>query len=270
MKNKPKKRIITIIFLIIGIGLLIYVSINLYNWYKDYKNITDINKDNENTNISDINNGNNTQDEDKIDPNDPYWKYINIPLMQVDFNELKQKNSDTVAWLKVDNTNINYPVVRSKNNSYYLNHSYNKKYNSAGWIFMDYKNNSKDFDKNSVIYGHARRDKTMFGTLRKTVTKSWYKDTNNHIIKISTPYEDTLWQVFSTYTIKKESYYLTTSFPDKNIFNEWANTMLKRSVHNFNTTINENDKVLTLSSCYTSYDSERIVLHAKLIKSNPR
>ena len=54
--------------------------------------------------------------------------------------KLKQENSDTVAWLKVENTNIEIPVVQAKDNSYYLTHNFNKKYNVAGWVFADYKN----------------------------------------------------------------------------------------------------------------------------------
>ena len=62
---------------------------------------------------------------------------INNPNLN---EKLKQENSDTVAWLKVENTNIEIPVVQAKDNSYYLTHNFNKKYNVAGWVFADYKN----------------------------------------------------------------------------------------------------------------------------------
>ena len=79
-------------------------------------------------------------------------------LVNVNFDELKKKNSDTVGWIKVDNTNINYPVVKCSNNDFYLNHGFDEKWNDAGWIFMDYRNNPVNFDKNTVIYGHSRID----------------------------------------------------------------------------------------------------------------
>ena len=49
---------------------------------------------------------------------------------------------------------INYPFVQTSDNDYYLNHSFNKKYNDAGWVFMDYRNNASNFDKNTILYAH--------------------------------------------------------------------------------------------------------------------
>ena len=77
---------------------------------------------------------------------------------------------------------------------------------------MDYRNNAVDFDKNTIIYGHSRYDMSMFGTLRNVVKKSWFDNKDNHLIKLSTPTENTMWQVFSTYKIKAEDYYLQTDF----------------------------------------------------------
>ena len=66
----------------------------------------------------------------------------------IDFGELKKKNPDTVAWIKIENTNIEYPVVKAKDNDYYLNRSFDKKKNSAGWIFMDYRDKADGTDRN--------------------------------------------------------------------------------------------------------------------------
>ena len=81
---------------------------------------------------------------------------------KINFEELKQKNSDTIAWLKVENTSIEFPVVKTNNNSYYLTHNFNKESNKAGWIFADYKNKFDGTDKNIIIYGHNRIDDSMF------------------------------------------------------------------------------------------------------------
>ncbi len=115
-------------------------------------------------------------------------------LIDVDFSKLKEKNSDTIAWIKVNGTNINYPIVKTTDNDYYLNHSFDKTYNDAGWIFMDYRNTLNN-DKNTIIYGHGRLDKTMFGTLRNILKSSWLNNTNNYVIKMSNDKENTLWQV---------------------------------------------------------------------------
>lgn len=69
----------------------------------------------------------------------------------INFEELKAVNKETIGWLKVKGTNIEYAVVKTKNNSYYLNHNFEKEYNIAGWILADYKNNFNGKDKNSAI-----------------------------------------------------------------------------------------------------------------------
>ena len=71
-------------------------------------------------------------------------------MIDINFNELKNINNDVKGWIKVNGTNINYPFVQSKNNKYYLTHSFDKSYNSAGWLFLDYRNNNK----NTIIYAH--------------------------------------------------------------------------------------------------------------------
>lgn len=199
------------------------------------------------------------------DKDNDYWNYIKMDMLSVNFEELKKKNKDTVGWIKVEGTNINYPVVQTNNNDYYLNHSYDKTNNKAGWVFADYRNDLNTFDKNTIIYGHGRVDTTMFGSLKNILKSSWYNNKNNHIIKFSTPRENTLWQVFSVYTIEAESYYITTQFPSNNDFLDFANTLKKRSTVDFSAIPNANDKILTLSTCKDS-KGKRVVMHAKLIK----
>lgn len=182
---------------------------------------------------------------------------------KIDFDKLKTQNKDVKGWIQVNNTNINYPFVQYKDNDYYLTHSFDKKYTDAGWIFLDYRNNIDDFDRNTIIYGHARLDKTMFGTLKNVLKKDWYTNTDNQIIKLYTLNEYTEWQVFSVYHIETEDYYIRTEFTD-NEFNEFIKTLKKRSIYNFNVDLDINDKILTLSTCHLT--NEKIVLHAKLIK----
>ena len=85
------------------------------------------------------------------DKESDYYYYIKVPFMQVDFSKLKEKNSDTVGYIKVNNTNINYPVVYSGDNTYYLTHAFDKTKNSAGWVFLDYRNNLDDLSDKTEI-----------------------------------------------------------------------------------------------------------------------
>ena len=190
---------------------------------------------------------------------------------------VKEENSDTAENInppedKSDDyygTNVNYPIVQAKDNSFYLKHAFDKSKNSAGWVFADYRNNMVNFDKNTVIYGHSRSNQTVFGSLKKVLNKSWYGNKNNHIIKLSTPTENTLWQIVSIYTIKPESYYITTKFSDSQ-FKTFIKTIKDRSQIYFSGTLNENDKILTLSTCEDVAGTTRLVIHAKLIKLDKR
>ena len=209
----------------------------------------------------------NTNDIEKTNKNNKYYNYMKINLIDVDFSKLKNINNEIKGWIKVEGTNINYPFVQTNNNSYYLTHSFDKSYNKAGWVFMDYRNDVKNLNKNTIFYAHGRADNTMFGSLRKTLKSSWFNNKNNHIIRISTENENSSWQIFSVYKIPTTSDYLQIYFSDLE-FEEFANKIISRSVFNFNTKINTDDKIITLSTCHNSI--YKIVMHAKLIKINSK
>lgn len=263
-----RKNIIFYIIIIICLILIIISVINIINWKKDSnktdKVIQEINEiieveevlDNENTEI--------IEQDEEIEEDNPYWDYIKMNLINVNFNDLKKTNNDTIGWIQLNGTNINYPFVQTNDNVYYLTHSFDKSYNSAGWVFLDYRNNISNLSKNTIIYAHGRRDTTMFGTLKNTLYYTWLDDTNNHVVKLSTETENTLWQVFSIYHIATTNDYIKVNFKTDDEFLEWTNLLTSRSFYNFNTSITKNDKILTLSTCYN--ETEKMVLHAKLIK----
>ena len=270
---KRKIKFSNIFISICFVFFLIMFSFSLYQiikWNIDARNTNETIDDLiTSTKVEKIKDNSNTEiiPQENIDKSNPYWDYINYDLINVDFNELKEKNSDTVAWINVNGTNINYPVVKTDNNDYYLTHSFNKSYNEAGWVFMDYRNTLNE-DKNTIIYAHARLDKTMFGSLKDIIKDSWLKDDSNYVVKLSTEKENTLWQVFSVYKIPTTSDYLATEFYSDTEFNSFTNMLINRSVYDFNTTVDSTDRILTLSTCYNNYD--KVVLHAKLIKRETR
>lgn len=263
-----KKKIIVILIVIISLICLVISIYHIINWKKDSmeisKQVKEIKQavqitekeDNENTEL--------IEPEEPIPEFNPYWDYIKMNLLDVNFNELKNTNDAVAGWIKVNGTNINYPYVHTTDNSYYLTHSFNKSYNSAGWVFLDYRNSKYELAKNNIIYAHGRLDNSMFGSLRKILTNGWLNDTNNHVIHISTETENTLWQVFSVYRIPTTNDYIQIDFQNDNEFINFGKKLVERSVYNFNTAINANDNILTLSTCYD--DNDKVVLHAKLIK----
>ena len=198
-----------------------------------------------------------------------YWKYVETPLYSVDLNDLRKENKDTIGWLFVNNTNINYPVVQTTNNDYYLSHSFDRTKNWAGWVFADYRNTFDTINQNTVIYAHGRKDQIMFGSLFKALDPKWYTDLDNQILQFSTFKYNTMWQIFSVYTIEAESYYITTEFSSTPSYTAFLNEMRNRSIYDFGVTLNENDRILTLSTCYNDTGT-RLVLQAKLVKLQER
>lgn len=189
-----------------------------------------------------------------------YKDYNNV------YVELLKINPDTIGWIKVNNTKINYPVVQSSDNDYYLNHAYDKTKNIAGWIYVDYRNNMDTINKNTIIYGHSGlKGNLMFTSLNKVLNKNWYSDINNRNISFSIKGREYVWKIFSIYTIKTTSDYLYIDFESDEKYIEFINMIKNRSITNFNEEVTETDKILTLSTCYNG-DKSRLVVHAKLIK----
>ena len=184
-------------------------------------------------------------------------KYDNIPSA---FDKLESINNDFVGWIKVNNTMINYPVLKHDDNNYYLSHDIYLNKTTTGWIFMDYRNMESNLNKNTIIYGHALKSGLMFGTLYKTASESWIKNEENLIISLKTKYEDNRYKIFSIYKIDETTDYLRVNFIDNNEFLSFVNMIKKRSIYEFDTKIKEDDKILTLSTC--SGNNRRLVVHA--------
>ena len=264
--KKKKSNFFLIPLIIFFLIITIFSGYKIFKWFISNKKTNNlVEKINDVIDIEEYDDNNDTllisQEEDK---DSPYWYYVKFPLINVDISKLKKENSNIVGWINVNNTNINYPFVQTTDNDFYLDHSIDKSYNEAGWVFLDYRNDSNFNNKNNVIYAHSRLDKSMFGSLSKVLKPSWYNDKDNHIIRISLENENTLWQIFSVYKIKTESYYITTYFENDDEYTNFLNNIKNRSLYDFNTSLNKDDKVLTLSTCYS--DEERTVVHAKLIK----
>lgn len=183
------------------------------------------------------------------------------------FSTLQEINKDTIGWLTVNNTRIDYPVVQAKDNDYYLKRDYYQNKNRHGWIFMDYRNNPDELNENTIIYGHNLANQTMFGTLRYALNSYWYKKSANQIITFNTPNENMKFQIFSIYTIPTTNDYLDITFPTTDAYQAYIDLVKGRSIYDFNIEVTTDDKILTLSTCANGND-KRLVIHAKLIKES--
>lgn len=260
-KKLNVKNLCLLIFFLVMLIVFLFSLIKVIMWIIDNNNTNDIIKK-----VADTYEINEKSYDNEVIINenekDIYFDYMKLKFIDVDINKLKTFNPDTIGFIKVMGTNINYPFVQTLDNDYYLNRSYDKTYNNAGWIFLDYRNNEFN-DKNTIIYGHGRINGTMFGSLKDTLKSSWQNNKDNYIIKISTEKENSIWQIFSVYKIATTSDYLQTTFSD-NEFESFISLIKNRSSYNFETNVTNEDKVLTLSTCYN--DNDKMVVHAKLIK----
>lgn len=193
-----------------------------------------------------------------------YVDNMNEDSVGIDFKSLQDKNHEVKGWITVLNTNINYPFVQHENNYHYLTHSFDKSYNKAGWIFLDYRNDINNLSTNTIIYGHGRVDGTMFGSLKKVLSKDWLDNPNNYIITLYTDTKKYQFEIFSAYHVMTTDDYLNSDFNSVDEVNEFLKLVKSRSTFSFPTEVTATDKILTLSTCYS--DIEKMVVHAKLIK----
>ena len=267
---------ISLLFVILSVTLM--MSVNLYRNYSDTKKYDDIENDLQKIKLDLDIPENNDQDKDiiVIEPNDDDKERVTLTTTTTTtttiydvkyekvFEKLKEINNDTVGWLTVNNTKIDYPVVQATDNDYYLYRDYYKNKNRHGWIYMDYRNNIEDLSDNTIIFGHNLANQKMFGTLRYVTNPSWYKKSSNQIITFNTTKANMKWQIISIYKIPVTNDYLVANFASSEDKLNFLDMITQRSIYNFNATYDENTKIITLSTC-SNGSKDRLVVHAKLI-----
>ena len=177
---------------------------------------------------------------------------------------LYDKYEDYRGWIKIDNTNINYPIVQGKDNSFYLDKDINKNYLSSGSIFMNYLNHGFN-DENTVLFGHHMRNKTMFAQLKKYKEKEFFYGDNDIVIEVEND-KVLKYKVFSAYVKDSKDNYIKTNFDDKDQYKEFLEDIKNKSQYKSDIDVNENDKIITLSTCSYEFNDARMVVHGKLLK----
>lgn len=255
--------------------VITYIGVSNIVEFKEVQAIKkDLNKIVENTDPKEIIDKKNEDNKQEIlDNNENIDNEEDLTELKLITNEalaaLLVKNEEVVGEIKVNNTEVDYPVVQTKDNDYYLTHNINKEKNANGWIYMDYRNNSMNLDKNTILYGHNKLySRVMFSSLHDTLNKKWYTNTENQIITFNTLYENMKFKIFSIYRVPKTNDYLKVFFKDDNDFLDFINMITKRSIYDFNVPINKDAKIITLSTCSGNYATNRLVIHAVLIEDN--
>jgi len=176
------------------------------------------------------------------------------------------ENDGIVGRLWIEGTSIDYIVVQSSDNDFYLHHDIYKNQSGAGWIFLDYEVDLTKDNQNTVIYGHNMRNGTMFGGLSRFAGYDFFKE--HQIINFSTLYEDTAWEVFAFYTTHIDFPYTHINFASRDQWVLMLESFIDRSVHEADHKPTATDRILTLSTCENNDNDLRLVVQARLIATN--
>ena len=195
---------------------------------------------------------------------------LRLPDILEEYQTLYQKNKKLIGWLKIDDTIIDYPVMQTSNNEYYLDHNFNQEYDKNGSIFLDAECGIYPRSTNLIVYGHHMKSGKMFGQLQKYAKESYGK--KHDLIQFDTIYEKGTYQVM--YVFRSQVYneddfvFKYYQFIDANSeeeFNSYMKEMAAISLYDTEVTANYGDSLLTLSTCDHSQEDGRFVVVAKKI-----
>lgn len=177
--------------------------------------------------------------------------------LKLDFSKLKEMNSDTIGWIEIRNTNINYPFVQTSDNDYYLGHSFTKSVNGDGWIFVSYINKNDFTDSNTILFGHDTHGRGMFSDLKKL-----YNGLLGNFIPITIYLENETihYETFSIFLTDENS----NQFLKTRLYHKDIEAALKQSKYDFKVEVGDEESFLTLSTCYNS-SSNKVILIAKRV-----
>ncbi|MBO4846787.1 MAG: class B sortase [Lachnospiraceae bacterium] len=194
-----------------------------------------------------------------------------IPPVLKKYEKLYQKNKKLVGWLKIEGTNIDYPVMQTVNNEYYLDHNYNQEYDKNGSIFMDKDCDAAHPNDNMIIYGHHMKSGKMFGNLNLYSKEEYYKE--HPSIMFDTIYEEGTYDIMYVFRSRIYSeeeivfkYYKFIDATSEDEFNSNMDEMAAISLYDTGVTAHYGDKLITLSTCDYNEANGRFVVVAKKVK----
>ena len=195
-----------------------------------------------------------------------------LPILT--YNEAREKNRDVIGWVSIPGTSIDYPVVRTDDNEFYLSHNILKEESKHGAIFMDFRNADREQQKHIILYGHDMKNGTMFHGLLNFKQKSFFSE--NRIISFNWDGTDTIWEIYLAAVIPLVDghmiNYVETRFADNAAFESYMADMAAyaRTAPSSNVSdtvsVGQADQVLTLTTCTEEEDGSRFVVQARRVR----
>lgn len=186
-----------------------------------------------------------------------------VPDTLADLTRLQEINSHAIGWIMIPDTNINYPILQTANNSDYLRKTITGEANKAGCIFADYRSEDPFHCANTVIYGHNLLNGKMFSDLMNYEDIDWYEE-HPHIY-IQTADGVLLYEVYSCYRTTDDSTVYTFGLEtETEAYEDYLKTTLNQALYPTGISLLNTDQIITLSTCTNETDEERFVVHARL------
>ena len=268
-RREKRRRTIIVLCTLLGAACLIYAGFYGYEDYRTRKNYENMAQLKENTNpIYGVS-------QDGTDDNSPIINYKNddleLPEVLDEYKKLYNSHKKLIGWLKIDDTNIDYPVMQTNNNEYYLEHNMNQEKDRNGALFLDKDCDVVKRSTNLIIYGHHMKSGRMFGNLDDYESEKYYK--KHPIIQFDTIYEKGTYEIMYVFRSKVYSegevvfkYYQFIDCYSEQEFESNMQEMAALSLYDTGVTAEYGDQLLTLSTCDSTVDDGRFVVVAKKIK----
>ncbi|RGT13056.1 SrtB family sortase [Agathobacter rectalis] len=247
------KKVIRFIVLIIGLSLVAYSGYHLFKIFWDYRT-----SDKTYEKLQDaytVDDSKKSDDNDSEAADTPWYDDIDI-----DFAGLRSENPDVVGWIYFENEDISYPVMYSGDNSYYLRKTFNREHATAGSIFLEGSNKTDFGDCHTIIYGHNMKNLSMFGKLKYYNRDENYYDSHQYF-QILVDGKKYRYRIFSYETVSDDSDEYTVGFEPDETFGKFVQRMAASSMKDTGIVPTKDDKVVTLSTCSTSGETYRFVVH---------
>ena len=251
MKEKvSKKEILRRVVFYISLIVFIVCGYKLYNIWSEYHNNSRVYEE-----VQEF------SPEKTVEVNGEE-KYI---FKTEDYSKLLSINPDFKGWISISDTEINYPVVKTDNNEFYLTHNFKKEENDGGAIFISSNNMNPFDDKNTIIHGHHMKDGSMFADLKKYKEESFAQ---THPIYISTKDKVLKYEVFTVFIEKADNGSYQNNFGPNDEYVNYINKLMGRSLFNLESgNFTKDDKIITLSTCDYNVDDGRLLVCGKLVSS---
>lgn len=248
-KKRRKRSLVSDIILVIAIIVFLYSAYQLYTIFAEYDE-----GDDEYEGVAEEVIVIPEQETDKDEKEEEY-----VPL-QVDFDKLKQINEDAVAWIYFkEPSEINYPVVQGEDNDEYLRTTIEGNTNSAGTLFVDAANSGDFSDRNTFIYGHNMKNRSMFGNLRKYKEEAYCKE--NSFFYIYTPDgKQAKYQIFAACIVEDISDIYQKFYADDEEFLDYLKLVRSLSLYDVDVELTATSQLVSLSTCTNVTETQRLVV----------